>query len=415
MSFVHLNVKSCYTFMNSILKVNEAIVKTSRNGQTHLAINDVNTMHTFFDFQNACKDDKHVLHGVAPIKHIFGVNFLVKSRYINDEYFMLNLIAKNEIGYRNLIELSTKAKTNHEQFAWVTYDDIAKFHNGLFCLTGGSSGEIFSLIIQNRQQDAEELLEFLKDLFGNDLYLEVMNHGIKDEVSFLDSGFIETALNKGIQPVATNDVYYLNKSEAQYRALAVEMNSELSKLKSNEIDWIHKFAARYVDYNDEFYLKTEKQMQEAFKKYLPKYPNLLSITQDIADRCHAKVPVTKAMPEFPKPDGYTDASYLEKLMWDGFHNRFPNDSYFADGYTRKEYEDRLKYEYDIICQMGFPGYMLIVQDYINFAKDDKVFEHPEVYFPRNIFKDYSKVSDRILNKDYKIMVGPGRGSGAGLI
>lgn len=413
MSFVHLNVKSCFTFMNSILKLNEAIVKTSKNNQSHLAINDINTMHTFFDFQNGCKDDKHVLKGNKPIEHIFGVNFLVKSRYVDNEFYLLNLIAKNEVGYRNLIELSTKAKTNGEQFAWIHYEDIERYHNGLFCLTGGGSGEIFALVIQNKEQEALELLEYLKELFGDSLYLEIMNHGIKDETTFLESGFIEKAIEKDIYPVATNDVYYLNKKDAQYRALAVEMNSELSNLKANEIDWVHKYAARYIDYNDEFYLKTEKQMEEAFKKYLPKYPQILSITQEIANKCHAKVPTTTEIPTFPKPEGYTDASYLKKLIWEGFKRKFPDDSYFADGYTRKDYEDRLNYEYDIICKMGFPGYMLIVQDYINFAKDDKVHEHPEVYFPKNIFKDYSKISERILKKDYKIMVGPGRGSGAG--
>lgn len=413
MCFVHLNVKSCFTFMNSILKLNEAIVKTSKNNQSHLAICDVNTMHTFYDFQNGCNDDKHVLKGNKPIEHIFGVNFLVKSRYMQDEFYLLNLIAKDEVGYRNLIELSTKAKTNKEQFAWIEYSDIERYHDGLFCLTGGSSGEIFALVVQNKENEALELLNYLHKLFKSSLYLEVMNHDIKDEVKFLESGFIEKAMEMDIYPVATNDVHYLNKKDAQYRALAVDMNSELSNLKANETDWIHRYAARYVDYNDEFYLKTEKQMEDAFKKYLPKYPQILSITQDIANQCHALVPVTKEIPVFPKPDGYTDASYLEKLMWEGFEKRFPDDSFFAEGYTRKDYEDRLKYEYDVICQMGFPGYMLIVQDYINFAKDDKVYEHPEIYFPTNIFKDYSQISERILKKDFKIMVGPGRGSGAG--
>ena len=401
--------------MNSIIKIRDLCDKTSRMHSNAVAITDINSMHTFYDFEQIAgkKDKKSEKATRNVIKPIFGCTFLIKSRYVDDEFFNLTLLAKDQDGYHNLIELSTLANTNGKQFASIEYQHLEKFSKGLFCLTGAEEGEVFYLETHKMHDEAIELLRFFQDIYKENLYLEVSNHFMDSEVMFLESGIIDEALEMGIPYVATNNCYYLKKEDAQYRSLAVSMNSELSNLKASEVDWIHKYASRHVDYNSEFYLKTENEMVKAFSKYLKKYPYLLSNSVKIAEECHAEVPKTKTFPEFPIPEGYDTESYFQKLMWDGFDKRFPNDEAFGDGFTRKDYVDRLNYEYDIVKKMGFLGYLLIVQDYINYAKDDKVYEHPELYFPKNHYPDYSQLSQHILEKNFPILVGPGRGSGAG--
>lgn len=413
--FIHLNVKSCYTLMNSIIKVDNLLDKTSRMKSESVAITDINTMHTFFDFeQHALKKDKKCKNAKRDvIKPIFGITFMVESTIAN-EFFNLTLLAKDNTGYQNLIQLSTIANTNHKQFAYVPLDTLAKYSDGLICLTGGEEGEIFYLVTHDRYDDAVNYLQKLKDIYHDNLYLEVSNHFLPEEKVFLESGFIDDALNLGVDYVATNNCYYLKKEDAPYRSLAVSMNSELANLKASEIDWVHQYASRHIDYNDEFYVKTEMEMKRAFKDYLKKYPRLLSNTVEIAHQCHASVPITKTFPEFPLPVGYSEESYFRELMLKGFDERFPDEESLA-GFSKEDYINRMEYEFNTVKQMGFLGYLLIVQDYINFAKDDKVFEHPEKYFPKNIYQDYSKIPEHILNKNFSIRVGPGRGSGAGAL
>lgn len=413
--FIHLNVKSCFSLMNSIIKVPELLDKTSRMHSDAVAITDLNTMHTFYDFEQAAlKKDKKSKKSKRDVIHpIFGITFMVKSMMVENEFFNLTLLAIDDTGYSNLIKLSTLANTNKKQFSYIQYDDLKFYSSGLICLTGGEEGEIFHLETTGQRQKAIDLLKLLKYRFGANLYLEVSNHFMSQEIQFLENGFIDEAITMGIDYVATNNAYYLRKEDAQYRSLAVSMNSELNNLKSHEVDWVHRYASRHIDYNDEFYLKTETEMTKAFKDYLKKYPKLLSNTVEIATKCNATVPITKTFPEFPLPSGYTEESYFRELMLKGFEERFPDNSAFDPRFTRQDYIDRMEYEFETVKEMGFLGYLLIVQDYINFAKDDKVFEHPERYFPKNCFMDYSGIPEGILKKDYKIAVGPGRGSGAG--
>lgn len=407
-TFVHLNVKSCFSILNSIVKIPDYLKELKNQGQRYVAISDINVMHAVYDFQKLSKKNG--------LQQILGVTFLVASKYLENEYFCLTLLAKNVKGYKNLVALSTNANTNQKEFPFIKYSDLVNNASGLFCLTGGEAGEIFALETSRRKngrQEALDLLMSLKNIFKENLYLEVCNHGIQKEKNFLERGFIDEALNLGIEPVATNNVYYIKKEHSIYRSLAVSMNPAITNLKAGKIDWVHKYAARYVDYNSEFYLKTEKEMKKMFNKYITKYPMLFSNTVKIAEQCKGYVPTEKTLPEFPVPEGYTAKEYLHKLAWQGFEERYPEDSLLIPGKTREEYKQRLEYEYNIICQMGFVDYHLIVQDFINFAKDKNVYQHPEIYFPKNIFQDYEKIDRNLLEKDFSVLVGPGRGSAAG--
>lgn len=389
---IQLNVKTEYSILNSIVKVKDVIDKAKRNNMSSLAITDINNLHIAFTFQNLCKKQ-----GIHPI---LGLCPVIKSE---DGYYMLTLLAKDGIGYKNLVALATIANIGEREFPYIHFDDLKQHGEGLFCLTGGISGELVELIHQNKEKKADIYLQNLVDIYGKDnVIIEMSNHGLPAERDFMDSQWLDNVINnKGFMYVGTNEPYYLQKEHSIHRSIALSMNPNPAGID---------IYSSYADYNNEFYFKTEKEMEQTFKRYLNIYPNILTNTDIIANACHGEVPVDKTLPEFPLPEGYTSETYLEKLVWEGFDIQFPNEDAFDSRFTRKDYEDRLNYEFDTIKKMGFVDYFLIVQDFINWSKDDKVYEHPERYFPnRNLYD----VCDMVKSKDFVIKVGPGRGSAAG--
>lgn len=408
--FIHLNVKSEYTILNSIAKIKEIIRKVSMYPQPYVALTDINNMHIVYTFEKLChttdSDEIQNMERMQEVQNIVGVTFCVKDMF--STYGNITLLAYNLTGYKNLVKLSTIAnsgeeKTGKNKFAHIQISDLKDCSEGIICLTGGIDGSLFKYIIGNDSEKAEQLIQFFLNTFTQEnVYVELMNHFIPVEKDFLTSSLLKDLITKyDLEVVATNNVYYIEKEHAYHRALGVEMNPNPTGLD---------VYSRYVDYNDEFYLKTPQEMEIAFEDFFDDYPEAFENTLRIAKRCqNVRVPKEQALPEFPIPAGYTNASYLEKLMWEGFEERFPNIS----GDEKKELEERILYEYDIICKMGFVDYHLIVADFIQWAKDDLVYQHPERYFPSEYFSDYSALHDIVWKKDFPILVGPGRGSAAG--
>lgn len=402
--FVHLNVKSEYSLLNSIAKVSDIIKEASRYQLPVIALTDLNNMYYAYHFQEKCRKS-----GVRPI---IGITFCIRysNAQIQDDkktvpdysYGNLTLLAVNQTGYKNLVCLSTLANKGEEHtgkdgFAYLESDILSQYSNGLICLTGGTSGIFFHDFDMNLPH-----LERLCKIYSSDnVYFEFQYHKSDDEYAFLMNDHIREVLSRmGIEAVATNDVYYMNQEHCYHRSLALEMNPN-----PNGIDK----TSYAVDMNSEWYLKTPEEMCALFAPFLDKYPRILSNTVEIADRCKGEVPVEKALPQFPIPDGFSNVTYLRKLAYEGFDERFKN----RKDIDLEEYKKRLEYELGIIEQMGFVDYHLITADFIQWAKDDKVFDHPRRYFPENVFPDLNKVPEKLWKKDYEILVGPGRGSAAG--
>lgn len=396
-NFVHLNVKSEYSLLNSIAKTKEIIQKVKNSGMGSIAITDLNNMYDVYHFGQACEKEN--------IHHIIGVSFCIYFENLHS-YGNIELLAMNEKGYKNLVCLSTLANKGEEHtgkdgFAYLPFSILKKYSEGLICLSGGTSSIFYQYYYQNPITWDLLIKDFLM-IYGENFYYEFQNHGNPTEVKMLEDKKLQQALwNYNIPVVATNDVYYVEKEHAPYRDLALEMNPN-----KNGLD----IYSHSVQYNDEWYLKTPEEMFDLFKDSLALYPQILSNTVEIAKKCQAKVPVEKALPEFPIPSGYTNESYLRMLCEEGFKERF-------DGRLTpeemKEYHNRLDYEFDVIKKMGFIDYHIITADFIQWAKDDKVFEHPERYFPVEYYPDYGKIPEKLWKKDYEILVGPGRGSAAG--
>lgn len=401
-NFVHLNVKSEYSLLNSILKTKDLIQFCADNDMPYVAVCDINTMYNVWHFQNDAKSKK--------LKSIIGCTFLIKYGNL---YGCIELFAKTREGYRNLVALSTIANTNFnedKQYACLVLDDLKEYKKDLICLTGGSNGLIFKLYEATQDwKESEKTLEYLVSLYDSEnVFMEFQNHFLPQEKMYLDSKKVHVMMNKfNIRPVATNDVYYLKKEYAYHRSTALSMIPESKK--APYYDKSVDLSSALVDANDEWYLKTEEEMKQAFYPWLKKYPNILSNTVLIAEQCKGRVPQEKALPEFPIPEGYTEESYFRKLCEEGFHERF-------DGRTDIDldvYRKRFEYEFGVIKQMGFMDYHTITADFIQWAKDPEVYKHPRRYFPEDHYPDLNALPEKVWKKNYEILVGPGRGSAAG--
>lgn len=400
-NFVHLNVKSEYSLLNSIAKAKDIIGEVKSFDIPTVALTDLNNMHNVYHFEQACKK--------AGVKCIIGMSLCIKyeKNMYEKMYGNITLLAKDEVGYKNLVKMATIANkgvehTGKNGFPYLEIEKLSHYTEGLICLTGGTSGALFKYFIKDDLESIRDLLELYVSIFGKEnVYVEMQNHGISGESEFITSMSVNRLLNQyDLRPVATNDVYYIKKEHAYHRALAVEMNPNPNGIN---------YYSNYVDYNDEWYLKTPDEMEGLFQNFLSIYPDILTNTVKIADRCQASVPVEKALPEFPIPSGYDEESYLRFLAYEGFHERFDG----RKDIDIEKYKERLEYEIDVIKKMGFMAYHIITADFIQWAKDDKVYEHPERYFPTEYYPDYSKLPDMVYKKNFEILVGPGRGSAAG--
>ena len=266
----------------------------------------------------------------------------------------LILLAKDETGYRNLCYLMTKAQTNFYRHANITFEMLKEHHEGLICLSACLAGEIAQYILKDDMDSAGEVVEFYQDLFGDDFYLEIQNHGIEDEAT-VRKGVFELSETYGVKVVATTDSHYINKEDKYAHEILLAIGTK--KKMSEEDRFVFDGTGYHILSADEFY--------DLFEDH----PEVISNAFEIAQKCKFSFTKQKIeMPYFEIPEGYSEAEYFDYLTMEGFKKRFEGKPEF----TSQEYLDRVKYELDIIHQMGFEGYLLIVQDFINYAKSNGI-------------------------------------------
>jgi DNA polymerase-3 subunit alpha len=379
-------------------------------GMSHLALTDHGNLFGVMEFIAACEktlvtlnengeEKKEHIKREKPVKPIIGCEVYVspgsrfeKSGTENENrYYHLILLAATTEGYFNLVKLCSLAYT--EGFYYrprIDEEILAKYHSGLIALSACASGEIPRLVQSGKFKEAQEKALFYRDLFGTDnegnpyFYLEIMDHGIpagrlRGDLSQLEinDAVAEISRNTGIPLVATNDVHYLERED--YIAHDTLLCIGTGKTRTEE--------RRKKYYGDQFYFKTGNEMASLFCKY----PDAVSNTVRIANLCNAELPIIETkdlpqyLPDFDIPSGFDSAdSYLRRLVTDGLQERYVKEM-SAGGNEWEEIKKRAEYELETIINMGFTGYFLIVEDFINWAKKRG------------------------------IPVGPGRGSGAGSI
>ncbi len=363
-SFAHLHVHTEYSLLDGACRIEQLVDRVAQLGQTAVAITDHGVMYGVIDFYRAAKK-----RGIHPV---IGCEVYVAPRSRHDRSYTggewhshLILLCENMTGYRNLIHMVSLGFT--EGFYMKPRIDHAlleQYHEGLICLSACLAGELPRLITSGRYEEAKRLALWYREIFGEDhYYLEIQDHGIAEQAE-VNRQLIRLSHETGIALVATNDAHYLARGDAALQD--VLMSIQMGKTVDD--------PTRMKFQTEEFYIKSEEEMRALFADT----PEALANTAEIAERCQVEFEFGKYhLPRFDVPAGYTAEDYLRMCCEEGFARRYPED----DGEVRK----RLLYELDMIVQMGFVDYFLIVSDFIGYAK-------------RN-----------------GIPVGPGRGSAAGSI
>ncbi|MBQ6884949.1 MAG: DNA polymerase III subunit alpha [Clostridia bacterium] len=362
MAFTHLHLHTEYSLLDGCCRINKLFDAVAARGQTAVAITDHGVMYGVIDFYKAAKK--------KGIKPIIGCEVYVapnsrfdKQKQPDGNYSHLVLLCENNSGYQNLIKLVSAGFT--EGFYTrprVDRELLEKHHEGLIALSACLAGEIPRAIMDGNYEKARDTALWYKNVFGeNNYYLEVQNHGIAEQQS-VNAYIQKISYDTGIPIVATNDVHYCDKDDSFMHKvlLCVQTGSKIGDKTNFEFP------------TEEFYLKSEKEMQEAF----PNMPDAITNTQKIADRCNVEFEFGKIKLPFFDTGGEDHFEYFRRKCYDGLYK-----IYGAN--PEKSVTDRLEYELSIINTMGYVDYYLIVWDFINYAKT------------------------------HNIPVGPGRGSGAG--
>jgi len=352
---VHLHNHTCYSLLDGAGKIPDLIARAKELGMEAIAITDHGFMYGVIEFYKEAKK--------AGVKPIIGCEIYVAPRSFRDKVagqddtpYHLVLLAENQEGYQNLIRLVSLAGV--EGFYYkprVDKELLRKYGSGLIGLSACVAGEIPSLILQGREQEALQTALLYQDIFGKgNFYLELQDHGLPEQ-RVVNSAIIKISRETGIPLVATNDIHYVHRENAPLQDIMLCIQTGKTVFEQDRM----RFET------EEFYLKSEEEMRLLFGDY----PEALSNTVEIARRCNVEIEFdNNHLPVFPVPEGFTVDSYLEKLCRDGLYEKYQP--------VTAEVENRLQYELDTIKRMGYSGYFLIVWDFIRFAKEKGIFVGP---------------------------------------
>ncbi|MGJ3354292.1 DNA polymerase III subunit alpha [Providencia sp. Je.9.19] len=362
--FIHLRVHSDYSMIDGLAKTSPLVKKVAAMGMPAFAITDFTNLCGLVRFYAAAHS--------AGVKPIIGADFYVESELLGDEISHLTVLARNNEGYQNLTLLISEAyqKGYGAIGPTIQRDWLAKHKEGLILLSGGRKGDVGQCLLRGNQALVDECLEFYEAHFPNSYYLELIRTGRSDEESYLHAA-VELAAKKGLPVVATNEVCFLESSDFDAHEIRVAIHDGFTLVDPK----------RPKNYSPQQYLRTEEEMCELFADI----PEALENSVEIAKRCNVTIRLGEYfLPQFPTGEMKTE-DFLVMCSQKGLEERleflFPDEKVRAE--RRKEYDERLEIELNVINQMGFPGYFLIVMEFIQWSKDNGV------------------------------PVGPGRGSGAG--
>ena len=363
--FVHLHVHSEFSLLDGANRIKELPVRAKELGMDAIAITDHGVMFGAIDFYKACK-----ANGVKPI---IGCEVYVAPRTrfdkepnIDNKYYHLILLAKDNNGYKNLAKLVSLGFIDGYYYKpRIDRALLEKYHEGLICCSACLGGEVAQSILKEDMSKAEETAIWFKNLFGEDYYLEVQANSMPEQ-ALVNQKLIQLSNKLNIPLVATNDSHYLKKED--YYNHEVLLSIQTGK-KMNDED-------RMSFLTNDYYLKSPEEIEQNFINF----PQVMENTVKIAEKCNVEFEFGNTiLPNYDVPDEFaTHYDYLRKLSKDGMQKKYGDN-------IQKEILDREEYELSVIKKMGYVDYFLIVWDYINWAKAQG------------------------------IPVGPGRGSGAGSI
>ncbi|MTH52864.1 DNA polymerase III subunit alpha [Bacillus mangrovi] len=352
MPFVHLQLQSSYSLLNSSVRLDRLVQKASELHVSTLALTDSGVMYGAVSFYKQC-----ISKGIKPVIGLTAAVFPPQEN-VSASYPLI-LLAKNHTGYQNLLKISSALQTKSQD--GIPDRWLRSYGEGLIAISPGRGGWLDSLLENEEKEAAAEAAVHYLNLFGTDsFFIGIQKTELNAEEDALNAGLIELAASTGAEMAALNDVRCLEKEDhlAFQTLQAIQQGAKLEENRQEQ--------------SNERYFKTPHDMAELFRDL----PDALENTLKIADRCHVELGLGKArLPSFPAPGGEQPEEYLERLCLEGLKKRYREPS--------EEAYSRLTYELDVIRKMGFSDYFLIVWDFMKYAHE------------------------------HGILTGPGRGSAAG--
>ena len=353
--FVHLHLHTEYSLLDGACKIDNLIEYCKEYGIDTVCMTDHGNMYGTLHFAEKA--------AVAGIKYIIGCEFYVTNdmhdKSSNTAEHLI-LLAKNKAGYKNLVQLDSMAFVDGFYYKpKIDYKVLKEHSEGVICLSACVAGGIPRRLLADDYEGAKELALYLKDIFGEDFYIEIQNHGLDEEKRVLPL-LVKLADDIGAEIVATNDVHYIKKEDAEMQdvLMCIQMKKLLDDPKRMKFE------------TQEFYFKTGDEMAELF----PNLPRAISNTRVIADKVTEPAfnldkkgyPIrdTSLIPGYDPPDGSTPEQYLRKLTDEGLVRRY--------GTVTERERSRADYELNVICSMGYAEYYLIVWDFINWSREQGI-------------------------------------------
>jgi DNA polymerase-3 subunit alpha len=350
--FVHLHCHSHYSLLDGANRIPELIAHTKQHGMNAIALTDHGNLYGAIEFYRECTEAG--LNPIVGYEAYVAPNKLTEreARRRGEAGFHLTILAKNVVGFRNLVKMASIAFLQGYHYVPRIDKELLEAHReGLICLSGCASGEFSEFILKDQLDEATQLASWFAGVFGKDFYVEIQNNGLDLQRRCAD-GAIDIANRMGLPLVATSDAHYLCQGDAAAHDVLLCINTGRLRKDENRM--------RYG--SEQFYVRAPQEMYELF----PGHEDAVGRSQEIADGCSLQLDFKKRhFPVFTPPDRKQPEDYLRELCAQGLGERYGANPPQAA-------RDRLEHELGIICRMGFASYFLIVWDFVRFAAEMKI-------------------------------------------
>ena len=349
--FAHLHVHTQYSLLDGLSHIPHLVSRAKEQGFSSLAITDHGNLYGVVEFYRECRE--------AGINPVIGCEVYVAQGSRHDRSpseknpYHLTMMARNNTGYRNLMQLVTKA--NMEGFYYKARIDrelLEQHHEGLVVFSGCPTAQVPRLIKEHRLDDARKEALWHKEIFGENYFLELQRHAHVEHLDTINDALVGMSRELEIPMVVTNDCHYVDQQDAPLQDVLICIHTSTNINDPNRL--------RMED--ESYYLKSAQEMADLF----PDHPEAVATTQRIADMCDVTLGFGQLhLPEFPLPEGFSDADeYLAHLCWQGFQWRYPNPPSGA--------REKLVHELDVIRQTRFANYFLVVWDIVDFTRKNNI-------------------------------------------